>query len=141
MITVITGPPCSGKSTYVQQRAQPGDVIIDFDQICRALGGSDHDQAEHLREITAAAWAAAVRRAVQLHHRHDTWIIDARPRPERLQDYRRNRASIVPLTASKDELHRRATAAGRPPGDHQRIDAFLTAARHRDPAPTVRTRW
>lgn len=33
VITVVTGPPCSGKSTYVRTHARPGDIIVDFDAI------------------------------------------------------------------------------------------------------------
>lgn len=140
MITVITGPPCSGKSTWVQQHRQPGDLTIDFDLICQALGARrDHDQDPWLREVTAAAWAAAVRRAVG-EPRHRTWIIDARPTRQRQDDYQRIRARIVRLDAARAELHRRADEAGRPPGYHERIDDFL-AAGPRDPAPAVRTRW
>ena len=108
-----------------------------------------------MREVTAAAWAAAVRRAVQLHHGHHAWIIDSRPKPERMQGYQQASATIVPLTAGRDELHRRATAAGRPAGDHERIDDYLAqspvrrpaAVPHRqtittrDPRPKPGTRW
>jgi predicted kinase len=31
MLTVVTGPPCAGKTTYVRNNAKPGDIIIDFD--------------------------------------------------------------------------------------------------------------
>lgn len=32
-LTIICGPPCSGKTTYVQQHAKPGDTVIDLDSI------------------------------------------------------------------------------------------------------------
>ncbi|SCL32029.1 hypothetical protein GA0070616_4376 [Micromonospora nigra] len=32
-VVLVTGPPCAGKSTYVAQRAQPGDLILDQDQL------------------------------------------------------------------------------------------------------------
>jgi hypothetical protein len=83
VITVITGPPCSGKSTYARQNASPGDVIVDFDDIARSLGSAaawDHDP--RLREIAAAAWSAAVDRALASARVGVTaWIIDSRPIP------------------------------------------------------------
>ena len=38
-VTLVYGPPASGKTTYVQEHAQPGDVVIDFDDICVRVGG------------------------------------------------------------------------------------------------------
>lgn len=40
-IIVITGPPCSGKSTYVKQHMKPGDLVWDYDEIMKALTGQD----------------------------------------------------------------------------------------------------
>lgn len=39
-VTLVTGPPCAGKTTYVHAHAQPGDVILDLDQIAREECGS-----------------------------------------------------------------------------------------------------
>jgi AAA domain-containing protein len=36
-LTIVCGPPCSGKTTYVRNSAVPGDVIIDLDQIRMSL--------------------------------------------------------------------------------------------------------
>lgn len=36
-LTIICGPPCSGKSTYAGQHAERGDIIIDLDVISRGL--------------------------------------------------------------------------------------------------------
>jgi len=140
VITVITGPPCSGKTTWVREHAKPGDLIIDFDLIAQALGSPEsHDHPDWIREVTAAAWAAAIRRATQDRHKV-AWIIDSRPRPERQQAYDRARARHVRLTASKDDLHRRADTDSRSPQCHQRIDEFLGAG---STAGRVeqRTRW
>ena len=140
MLTIVTGPPCSGKSTYVQQHRHPGDVTIDFDKIAMTLGGeTSHGHGEHIREITAAAWAAAIRRAVDLHQRHRIWIIDARPKADRRSQYDRAGARFVRLTAEAAELHKRATADGRPQSVHERIDEWFTVGS--DPEPTSRLRW
>ena len=37
MRTVVWGPPCSGKTTYVKAHFKAGDVICDFDPLYQAL--------------------------------------------------------------------------------------------------------
>lgn len=36
-LTIVVGPPCGGKSTYVKAHAEPGDCIIDLDEIAAVL--------------------------------------------------------------------------------------------------------
>lgn len=60
-VTIICGPPASGKSTWGRQQAHPGDLVIDFDVIRRAVGGAKWDDRP---EIISAAFA---RRAEMLH--------------------------------------------------------------------------
>lgn len=36
-VVVVAGPPCAGKSTYVEKRAGDGDVVIDLDAILASL--------------------------------------------------------------------------------------------------------
>jgi predicted kinase len=38
--TLVCGPPGAGKSTYVQDLAAPGDIIIDLDLCRQAVGGA-----------------------------------------------------------------------------------------------------
>lgn len=47
-MTLLCGPPCSGKSTLAKRLAKPDDVVLDFDAICVELGSRDqwaHNQA------------------------------------------------------------------------------------------------
>jgi len=34
-VTIVCGPPCSGKTTYVQERIQEGELCIDLDEIVK----------------------------------------------------------------------------------------------------------
>jgi 5-methylcytosine-specific restriction protein A len=38
-LTIVCGPPASGKSSYVARHAQPGDLVIDLDVIASRLSG------------------------------------------------------------------------------------------------------
>lgn len=139
VITVVTGPPCSGKTTYIREHAKPGDIVIDFDVIARALGStSAHDHDPRLREITAAAWAAAVDQLVTRYPGMRAWVIDSRPGRARQAAYQRARARIVKLDAPAAELHRRAEADSRGDDAHRRIDEWTS--RH-EPPVSARTKW
>jgi predicted kinase len=139
VITVITGPPCSGKTTYLREHAKPGDIVIDFDALAVALGStSPHDHDPRLREVTAAAWSAAVDRLTNGYPGARAWIVDSRPTRTRQSAYQQARAKTVRLDASPAELHRRASADGRNQDAHRRIDEWTA---RQEPAVTARTRW
>lgn len=140
MVTVITGAPCSGKSTYARQHARAGDIVIDFDDIAQALGSTaDHGHSAHHCDVAVQAWLAAIHEALEQGRRgHRVWIVDTRPTAYRLAQYRDAGAKIVRLDATAAELHRRADE-GRPPQWHNRIDQYLAAKG--DPQPAGRTRW
>lgn len=36
-ITIISGPPCAGKTTYLNEHAKPGDIVIDLDTIQQGI--------------------------------------------------------------------------------------------------------
>lgn len=39
MLYVVPGPPTAGKSSWIDARAKPTDIVIDLDRITRALAG------------------------------------------------------------------------------------------------------
>lgn len=47
---IVTGAPGSGKTTWVQENMQPGEIVVDLDAIkCALLGNNDfHAQAEQI---------------------------------------------------------------------------------------------
>lgn len=128
MLTVVMGAPCSGKSTYVREHAQPGDIVIDFDVLAQALGSPDpHDHSTPIRMVAIDMRRTAIRSAVQQHLAGATvWIVDINP-GERMAMYRSAGAQVLTMTADRDELHRRAEAE-RPGRWHGLIDEYLTKA-------------
>lgn len=131
MITVVTGPPCSGKSTYVRTHARPGDVIIDFDTMAQAFGSpTPHDHSQATRHVTIMARRAAIAAAVTV-TAVDVWIVDCNISRERLTAYQRVGARIVGLDVDKAELHRRA-GAERPSLWHRLIDEWVPLVQQAD---------
>ena len=125
MLTVVTGPPCVGKSHYIRERAQPGDIVIDMDRLALALGSDDtHNHNEHIRFVTIACRRAAINAAFLEHERGATvWIAQVSLTPQALQRYIDYGASIIHLQASAETLHARARAE-RPVLWHALIDEW-----------------
>ncbi|MBA0126295.1 hypothetical protein H0B56_12155 [Haloechinothrix sp. YIM 98757] len=59
-VHVVFGPPCSGKSTFVDERRRPGDLVVDWDRLMMALAG----QASRHHDPVLAPYVAAARDAV-----------------------------------------------------------------------------
>ncbi len=117
MITVVAGPPCAGKTTYVNEHVAPGGVIVDFDALAVALGSETfHDHTpEHVLAARAARSAAIdVLLADQLAAARGAWIVDTAPTRTMLARYRRAGAHLVVVDPGLDECLRRAELDGRP---------------------------
>lgn len=128
MLTVVMGAPCSGKSTYVREHANPGDIVIDFDVLAQALGSPDpHDHPKHVRMVCIDMRRTAIASAIQQHVQgHAVWIVDINP-GERMAAYQRAAAEFVTMQASRAELHERAERE-RPQRWHSLIDEHLVKA-------------
>lgn len=140
MLTVVTGPPCAGKTTHVTAHANPGDITIDLDQLAQTLGSPDtHDHPPATLAVAAAARHGAIGEAIRQHRRRGAtvWIVDAAPTAARRAQYDTAGATWIRLTADRTELHRRATTAGRGDGTHRRIDAWRDG---QDTAPASASR-
>lgn len=114
MIRVLTGPPASGKTTYIRENAQPGDFIIDMDYLAEAMWVRNteelHDYPSDLRMIARRARKAAVNAAIeiaQLSIGVNLWIIDTAPSEFMLQKYKAVNARIIEMDPGKDEVLRR----------------------------------
>ena len=140
MLTVVTGPPCAGKSTYVDQHRTLDDLVIDLDRIAVALGAdADHiDWAKggaH-RILARDVRAYLVRTLIADMKRDGTagtpvWLVDTAPKGWQRQEYRRVGAAIVDLDPGREVCHERAKAAGRSVTTHGEIERWYAEAANR----------
>lgn len=115
LIHVITGPPCAGKSTYVREHAEPGDVLVDFDALAQALGsGRPHDAPDEVRSAAFAARSAVVALALSGDAKADYWVIHTNPTDEQAAAYEAAGSEFVALDPGVDECLRRAADDDRP---------------------------
>lgn len=92
VVKVVIGPPAGGKSTLVKENATLHDVVIDLDEIARALMPvkleQSHTYPVHVRHVAIGARKAAIDRATRLKERVTVWIIHAIPTPDEIANYR-----------------------------------------------------
>jgi len=110
-IIVVTGPPAAGKTTYIREHKQHGDVIIDYDEIANTLAGNDadnHEHEPHIKAVTKAARQAAIDKAIDKHDGSFTvWIIHSTPSPAQVKKYKTAGADIMTIDPGKDIVMRR----------------------------------
>ena len=107
---LVTGPPCSGKSTFVNTLARPGDLVLCIDTFAQEAGSeSEHD---HVGEF----WHAARLRFDQLCTDLGltvgarAWVIRGCPEPKVRQQLagKIGATRTVVLKPSLDVLYERA---------------------------------
>ncbi|MET3635654.1 HNH endonuclease [Curtobacterium oceanosedimentum] len=116
-VTLVVGAPCAGKSTIVNERAQSGDIVIDWDQLAVNAGSPfSHD---HPKQYRAAATAERTRleRIVAESADVSAWVIRTLPRfDERAAAAQRLGATdIVVVDPGMATCLERARFADRPP--------------------------
>ena len=117
-VTLVCGPPCAGKTTWVAQRAQPDDIVLDQDVIGPAA------MRVGLAHVAAMTSGTA-------------WVIRCAPgRAHREALARQLGAEIVLLDPGIDEAIRRALGRPEP-------RAAIRAVRdwYRQEGETVSTAW
>jgi len=128
VLTVITGPPCAGKSTYIAEHRTERDVIIDLDALAYALGYPtpqiDWDIEHPARNAARAARRDLIDQAIAGTYCTDVWIVDSRPHQVTRKIYQRAGAHIVQLDPGPDECHRRAYLDQRSASTHEHIDRW-----------------
>lgn len=110
MLYVITGPPASGKSTWIQAHARARDIVIDLDRITRALTGPGAPAWNHDRlaqRVAQRARYAAIDEALKLLDELDVYLIHTMPSPQARARYQRLGARIVVVDPGEDVVRDR----------------------------------
>lgn len=114
-VTVVIGPPASGKTTHVRLHAKRDDVVVDLDRIAEALtpeavDGPTHTYPPHLRHVAIGARKAAIDRATRMLTPGRVWIIHADPTQRDLELYRMLRYDLVTIDPGRDVVEARVRA-------------------------------
>ena len=124
MTTLIYGPPCGGKSTFVYELHERGDLVLDFDQVHAALSGLD--PYDHHDSITPFVMAAmdAVKRRLQAEKSTTAWVIACAPTRAERSEFSSFTNENRLVYADRATCHDRAATAGRPDSWHTSIDSW-----------------
>lgn len=141
-ITVVTGPPCAGKTTHVADNRARGDIVVDLDALTVALGSTQsHDAVPEIRKAALAARTAVINH-VMSHTGAWSWIIHSAPNASQMRQYQSVGAAVVTVDPGMDACLQRAESDGRPVGTADVIrswyaDAAARSESSRSPQVTV----
>lgn len=123
---IVTGPPTAGKTTWVREHAQTGDITIDYDAIAATLtppGPQPFDPPMHVVDVAQAARNAAIHVALNKIWHCDIYIIDSRPSPSARQRYESLGAQFIDIDPGYETCTARARAQ-RAPRIQQVVEAW-----------------
>ena len=106
-ITIVTGPPCGGKSTYIAENCKAGDIVVDMDRLALALsveGTLPFEYGGKVREVARAARKAAVGTALRVAQGErylGVWIIHTDPSMDDRAKYRFAGARFVEVSPGR----------------------------------------
>ena len=140
-LTIISGPPCSGKTTYIEQHAKPDDIVIDLDGIMMRLSpGYKHWSGmlhQGLFNRAIRARNEMLGSLSRMKHGRAWFIVSAPTEAERNWWHGKLGGSMVLLHPGIDECKRRATERGTPDAI-QGVDRWDKASRSVWTAPQDR---
>lgn len=104
-VYIITGAPCSGKTTFARERMQAGDLIIDIDDLWQIISGQPRYTKPN--SVKPLVFAARKELEAQVQMRAGTWrnafIIKGLPLPmDRRREAERLDAEIITIDTPKE---------------------------------------
>lgn len=128
MIYVVIGPPCSGKSTYVQEHRKTGDIVVDFDKLCQALGSNEkHAAPEAIKQVAFSARGAVILDVCTNNYDADSWIIHTKPTEKQMKLYEKAEAEYIYMDTDMETCLERCETDDRPPGTAEIIKQYFEA--------------
>ena len=125
MIHVILGAPCSGKSTYVSEHKQDGDIVIDFDKIAQALGSNDpHRAPQDIKSVAFIIREAAIETICKMDC--EAWIIHTKPTEKQREMYEAAGAEYIEMTTDMETCLERCESDNRPEGTADVIREYFS---------------
>lgn len=104
-VTIICGSPGSGKSTYVREHMQAGDLIIDLDWIYKAISGrTGREKDEALMPFMWEIRDALYNRLTKPNNIKQAWIVGCLPKAgDRESLAKRFNADVILINKTKRE--------------------------------------
>ena len=133
MIRIIYGPPCAGKTSFIEKHAAPGDVRLDWDKLAEAIDA--HPTGAHTARDGAVRAVTSYGRVVIGHYLRTKWKAETDNGGEAtgwvpvsspdavggFEDWIAAGARITVLDPGETECLRRCEADGRPKGTEDAI--------------------
>lgn len=124
---VITGAPCSGKSTYVQKAKVADDLVMDLDAIHQALGSRHtHSHQRFLLPYALSAHLGILEAVPRRSDAPNVWYVTCWPTPEELA-LSPSHVYELRMPATKEDCLQRAIEAGRSPETALFIERWFRA--------------
>lgn len=109
-ITIVCGPPCAGKSTYVATHKRDGDLVFDLDDVIHAISGEHGCTADDDLRLAVVAMRQALLGYLELTNmRRDVWLTHTNKRRAKAIA-ERLRGRLVELTATREQCEARCHA-------------------------------
>lgn len=134
-VYIITGASCSGKTSFVRDRLEPNDLILDIDDIWQMVSG----QPRYIKPIALKPIVFAIRDEIkdQVSKGAGTWrnayIIESLPsakdREREAQRYRAFNVEVITMETTKEECltRLRSDPQGRNINDYEKfIDDYFS---------------